>query len=66
MTRDMEIRQIGDSIEISPAHNDPTQLDDEDMRVLVKWIKANKPGILRDIMCEDCPEHNNEFWEIYR
>ena len=52
----MEIKSVGGSIEIAPKHNDPTQLDDEDLRVLIKWVDKNKPEILRDIICEDCPE----------
>jgi hypothetical protein len=29
---------------------------DEDIREFILFIKKNRPEILRDIMCEDCPE----------
>jgi hypothetical protein len=31
-------------------------LSDSDLRELVVYIKENRPEILRDIMCDSCPE----------
>lgn len=32
-------------------------LDESEQREAILWFKKNKPEILRDIMCEECPEH---------
>lgn len=43
-------------IRIDPAPRRSTLLNDNELRELVAYIKKEKPEILRDIMCEDCPE----------
>ena len=32
-------------------------LSDEEQRELIVWFFNNKPGLLREIVCEECPEH---------
>jgi dsDNA-binding SOS-regulon protein len=33
------------------------RLDEKEQRELLAWFKAKKPELLREICCEDCPEH---------
>ena len=54
MTRISESNDGG--IIIAPTHSRDTILDESDLREIIAWTKKNKPEILRDIMCEDCPE----------
>lgn len=32
-------------------------LTESEQRELLVWFKSNKPELLREIFCEDCPEH---------
>ena len=51
----MQIQESGEEIIIlNPRSN---WLDESEQRMVVTWFKEHKPQILRDIMCEECPEH---------
>lgn len=54
----MEIRQafIKTGIIISHESN-VLGLTESEQRELILWFKNHKPELLRDIFCEDCPEH---------
>jgi hypothetical protein len=34
----------------------PAILSDRDLRKLVAWLSENNPEIIRDIICDKCPE----------
>lgn len=43
-------------IVIKPEEERDTLLIESEQRELIKWFKDNKPELIRDIICEDCPE----------
>ena len=36
-------------------------LDESEQRELIVWFCKNKPELIREIFCEDCPEHIGEL-----
>ena len=51
----MQIQTSGEEIII--LNNRSNWLDEEEQRYVIAWLWKNKPGLLRDIVCENCPEH---------
>jgi hypothetical protein len=55
------------NLEITPSasgsgisiHNKPGKvfLLEPDQRELIKWLARNRSEMVRDIVCEECPEH---------
>jgi len=41
---------------LTPSEERDTKIAPSELREIVVWIKENESEILRDIMCEDCPE----------
>lgn len=35
----------------------PSQFDEESLREVITYVAKIHPEILREIMCEECPEH---------
>lgn len=36
---------------------DKIRLVESDQRIILKWFAKNKPEMVREIVCEECPEH---------
>ena len=36
-------------------------MDERDQRYLMTWMWKNRPEVVRDICCEECPEHIGEM-----
>jgi hypothetical protein len=36
-------------------------LDAKEQRYVIAWLWNNKPDMIRDIVCEECPEHTREL-----
>lgn len=53
------IKEFKPEIEISTNGSDSGSILmlESSQRVLIAWFKEHKPELLRDIMCDDCPEH---------
>lgn len=51
----MQIQDSGDEIII--LNSESNWLNESEQRELLVWFKNNKPELLREIFCEDCPEH---------
>jgi len=54
------IKEFKPEIEISANGSDSGSilLLESSQRVLIAWFKEHKPELLRDIICEECPENN--------
>lgn len=44
------------TLRVAPDFRKSVSLEESDIREFVAWIKQNKPQILYEIMCEECPE----------
>jgi hypothetical protein len=54
----IHIQECGDDIIImTPVSN---WLTPEDQRKLVAYLCKNKPELIREIFCEECPEHTTD------
>ena len=42
-------------------HNDRFGLDMKDQKELIIWFCKNRPEFVREIFCENCPEHIGEL-----
>jgi len=43
-------------LRVPPDLRESIALQEKNIREFVIWIKKNKPTILYDIVCEECPE----------
>ena len=41
--------------------NDPATFPTFKQRQLIAWFWKNKPAMVREIVCEECPEHGEEM-----
>ena len=41
--------------------NDPATFPTFKQRQLIAWFWKNKPEMVREIVCEECPEHGEEM-----
>jgi hypothetical protein len=55
----MFIRKLTDNIIEVITSGSPVVLFEYDQRTFVKWIAENRPDIIRDIFCKECPEHKD-------
>ena len=55
----MEIRKslISNGIVLLEPSTSAIGLNEKELRKLILWVWKNKPEIIRDIVCEECPEH---------
>ncbi len=51
----MQIQESGEEIII--LNSESKWLNESEQRELLVWFKSNKPELMREIFCEDCPEH---------
>ena len=35
-------------------------MSEDEQRELISWFYKNKPEMVRDIICEECPEHTSD------
>ena len=51
----MQIQTSGEEIII--LNDRSNWLDEKEQRYVIVWLWKNKPELLREIVCENCPEH---------
>ena len=59
----MEIRKslISNGIVLLEPSTSAIGLNEKELRKLILWVWKNKPEIIRDIVCEECPEHTTNL-----